>query len=160
MERITPQASHWRRTALWLGLVLAAVHAPPVAAQEPQARPTADTVVAIPDAMLVAQYRGAEAARYASTTKWVIGGFAGGLTLGPVGAGLAWTLANNSDAELAAERWRLLTEEVNSTYADTYQRSYAETLHARRKRAALTGGIIGTAALGVALGAIWAAYYY
>ena len=160
MERLRPHSSHWCRTALWLGLLLAVAHAPPLAAQEPQARPTADTVVTTPDALLVAEYRGAEAARYASTTKWVFGGFAGGLTLGPVGAGLAWTLANNSDAELTAERWRLLTEEVSSTYADTYQRSYAETLHARRKRAALTGGIIGTAALGVALGAIWATYYY
>jgi hypothetical protein len=141
-------------------LVLAMVHAGPLEAQEQQARPAADSMRPVPDALLVAEMRGAEAARYASTTRWVFGGFAGGLTLGPIGAGLAWTMANNSDAELSAERWRLLTQEVNSTYADTYQRSFAEALHARRKRAALTGGIIGTAALGVTLGAIWAAYYY
>lgn len=110
--------------------------------------------------LILAQHRGAEAARYASTTRWVFGGFMGGLTLGPVGAGLAYVLANNSDTEVPVERWRLLTQEVDLEYAEAWQRSFAETLHARRKRAALTGGVIGTAALAVTATAIWAIYYY
>jgi hypothetical protein len=43
---------------------------------------------------------------------------------------------------------------------DPYERAYAEALHARRKRSALTGGALGTAALVATATAIWAIYYY
>jgi hypothetical protein len=140
------------------GLALACLLvAAPLAAQQTPPPVQGDSASA---SLLLAHHRGAEAARYASTTRWVTGGFLGGLTLGPIGAGLAWTLANNSDAEMPIERWRLLMQEVDVSYADAYQASYAQALHARRKRAALRGGIIGTAALVVTAGTIWAVYYY
>jgi hypothetical protein len=141
-----------RAAAFGVGLAALLV-ASPIAAQMPVADTTASSVI-------LAQYRGAEAARFASTTRWVVGGFAGGLTLGPVGAGLAWTLARSSDAELPADRLRLLLQEEDAAYVEAYQRSYAQTLHERRRKAALKGGIIGTAALAVTATAIWAVYYY
>lgn len=104
--------------------------------------------------------RGTEAARYESTGPWVMRGFFGGLTLGPIGAGLVWTVANNSNVAIGPQDRMLLLQEGGSEYANAYQQAYAQTLHARRKRSALTGGAIGTAALAATLTAIWAAYYY
>lgn len=112
------------------------------------------------DSAAVGAMRGAEAARFAGTGPWVMRGFLGGLTLGPIGAGLVWTVANNSDVELGPQHRALLLQEGGVEYAAAYQRAYAETLHARRKRSARNGGIFGTAALVATATAIWAVYYY
>ncbi|HEV2132196.1 MAG TPA: hypothetical protein VGR27_13870 [Longimicrobiaceae bacterium] len=110
--------------------------------------------------MILAAGDGAQAARLESTARWLWGGFAGGATLGPIGAGMAWFLADNSDARLAVPRAMMLSSEVGPAYLHIYEQSYAETLHARRKRSALVGGAFGTATLGAVLLAVWATYYY
>jgi hypothetical protein len=112
------------------------------------------------DSAALGAHRGAEAARYAATSGWVMRGFLGGMTLGPIGAGVAYTVANNSDVALTPQQRALLLQEGGVEYAAGYQRAYAETLLARRKRSALTGGALGTAALAATVTAIWAIYYF
>jgi hypothetical protein len=46
------------------------------------------------------------------------------------------------------------------TYIDAFEQAYAEALLDRRKRSALKGGILGTAALAATATVIWALYYY
>jgi hypothetical protein len=104
--------------------------------------------------------RGIDAARYESTTNWVWGGFIGGLTLGPIGAGLAWTLANNSDVALGVDRRMVLHLDGGATYIQAFEQAYAQALLDRRKRSALRGGILGTAGLVAAATAIWAVNHY
>jgi hypothetical protein len=151
------------RAALLAGACL--LIAAPVLGQQtpvPDTVPRADLVGStVLDSTVLGTRRGLAAARYESTTPWIWGGFLGGLTLGPVGAGLAWTLANNSDVALGVDRrMLLLAYDGGFTYVDAYERAYAEALHARRKRSALTGGALGTAALVATATAIWAVYYY
>lgn len=132
----------------------------PLAAQQipPRDPPSADTLAV--ESSVLGERRGTQAARYESTGGWIWGGFLGGITLGPIGAGLAWTLANNSDAALGLDRRMLLSYDGDITYIDAYERAFAETLLQRRKRSALKGGAIGTAALVATLTGIWAVYYY
>jgi hypothetical protein len=156
----------------------------PLAAQQPAAdpqsgsgEPVTDTVrtsssaveeesagvtrqVAPSDSAALGARRGTEAARYEATSQWVFRGFLGGLTLGPIGAGVAWTAANNSAVALTPQHRTLLLQEGGAEYAAAYQDAFAETLLARRKRSALTGGAFGTAALAATITAIWAIYYY
>lgn len=151
------------RAALLAGAFLLA--AAPVFGQQtpvPDTVPQADRIGStVLDSTVLGARRGLDAARYESTTGWVLGGFLGGFTLGPVGAGLAWTLANNSDVSLGVDRrMLLLSYDGGITYVDAYERAYAEALVARRKRSALTGGALGTAALVATATAIWAVYYY
>jgi hypothetical protein len=108
------------------------------------------------DSAALGTQRGTEAARYEGTGPWVMRGFLGGLTLGPIGAGLVYVVANNSEVALSPQHRSLLLQEGGAQYANAYQRAYAEALHARRKRSALTGGAIGTAALAATAAAIWA----
>jgi hypothetical protein len=115
--------------------------------------------VALDSAALGAR-RGHEAARYESTNHWLWGGFVGGATLGPIGTGFAWVLANNSEVAVGVDRRMLLSYDGGFTYVNAYERAFAEELLRRRKRSALTGGAIGTAALAATLTAIWAVYYY
>jgi hypothetical protein len=112
------------------------------------------------DSATLGARRGLAAARYESTQGWIWGGFAGGLTLGPIGAGLAWTLANNSDVALGVDRRMLLQYDGGSTYIEAFERAYAEALLARRKQSALRGGILGTAGLVATATVVWALYYY
>jgi hypothetical protein len=110
------------------------------------------------DSAALGTQRGTEAARFEGTGPWVMRGFLGGLALGPIGTGLVYVVANNSDAAMTPQHRSLLLQEGGLQYANAYQRAYAEALHARRKRSALTGGVIGTAALAATLTAIWAVY--
>jgi hypothetical protein len=170
-------ASNALRGALLAGLLLAA--ASPLTAQHRTAaalpEPTALQLHVLPayaaaeearqqqqgvDSAALGAHRGAEAARYEATSGWVMRGFLGGMTLGPIGAGVAYTVANNSDVALTPQQRALLLQEGGVEYAAGYQRAYAETLLARRKRSALTGGALGTAALAATVTAIWAVYYY
>jgi hypothetical protein len=112
-----------RRAVLVAGALMACWA--PAAGQQP----ALDTVppglepagMALDSATLGAR-RGLEAARYESTQGWIWGGFAGGLTLGPIGAGLAWTLANNSDVALGVDRRMLLQYDGGSTYIEAFER--------------------------------------
>lgn len=151
-----------RDRALLMAGALLLIAGPAIGQQTPVAD-TATRVVpesTVLDSTVLGARRGLEAARFESTSSWVWGGFLGGLTLGPIGAGLAWTLANNSDVALELDRRILLSYDGGFTYVDAFERSYAEALLARRKRSALTGGAIGTAALVATLTAVWAVYYY
>jgi hypothetical protein len=129
---------------------------PPEAQLAPEVR--ASFVVA--DTAVLGARRGLQAARYETTSRWIWGGFLGGMTLGPIGAGLAWTLANNSEVALSVDQRMLLSYDGGYAYIEAYERAYAQELLARRKRSALTGGAIGTAALAATVTAIWAVYYY
>ncbi|CAN5805868.1 hypothetical protein BH23GEM3_BH23GEM3_25700 [soil metagenome] len=116
--------------------------------------------VAMSDSVVLGSARGAEAARHESTTNWVAGGFAGGMTLGPIGAGLSWVLANNSDATVALPQKMMLISQSGPEYMHAFEDSYASTLRSRRKRSALFGGAIVTAALAAVITTVWAVYYY
>jgi hypothetical protein len=149
------------RALLVAGALVLGAH--PAAAQDVPARDT--TPVPAPEAaaldtVVLGARRGVDAARYESTTNWVWGGFVGGLTLGPIGAGLAWTLANNSDVALGVDRRLVLHLDGGPTYIEAFEQAYAEALLERRKRSALRGGILGTAGLAATATAIWAVYYY
>jgi hypothetical protein len=134
----------------------------PAAAQDVPARDTNPVAAeaAASDTVVLGARRGVDAARYESTTNWVWGGFVGGLTLGPIGAGLAWTLANNSDVALGVDRRMVLHLDGGPAYIEAFEQAYAQALLDRRKRSALRGGILGTAALAATATAIWAIYYY
>jgi hypothetical protein len=145
------------RILLLAGALLLATDS--AAAQDVPA-PDAPPAAAASDTVVLGARRGVDAARYESTTNWVWGGFVGGLTLGPIGAGLAWTLANNSDVALGVDRRMILHLDGGPTYIDAFEQAYAEALLDRRKRSALRGGILGTAALAATATVIWALYYY
>jgi hypothetical protein len=135
----------------------------PAAAQDVPARdttPVPAAEAAALDTVVLGARRGVDAARYESTTNWVWGGFVGGLTLGPIGAGLAWTLATNSDVALRVDRRMILHLDGGSTSIDAFEQAYAEALLDRRKRSALRGGLLGTAGLAATATVIWAVYYY
>jgi hypothetical protein len=135
----------------------------PAAAQDTPARATTPVLAAeaaASDTVVLGARRGVDAARYESTTNWVWGGFVGGLTLGPIGAGLAWTLANNSEVALGVDRRMVLHLDGGPTYIEAFEQAYAEALLERRKRSALRGGLLGTAGLVATASVIWAIYYY
>lgn len=149
------------RALLLAGAIVLA--AGPAAAQDVPASDTtrSPAAEAAPsDTVVLGARRGVEAARYESTTSWVWGGFVGGLTLGPIGAGLAWTLANNSDVAIGVDRRMILHLDGGPTYVAALEEAYAEALLERRKRSALRGGILGTAGLVATATVIWAVYYY
>jgi hypothetical protein len=152
-----------KRHIAWVATALLVVVWPLAAQEPPQEQVELEVrsgTAMVTDTAVLGARRGLQAARYESTTNWIWGGFLGGMTLGPIGAGLAWTLANNSEVALGVDERMLLSYDGGSAYIDAYQRAYAEELLARRKRSALTGGAIGTAALAATLTAIWARYYY
>jgi hypothetical protein len=137
------------------------------AAQGQQPRTAADTAAlvharaaAARDSAAIGQQRGLQAARNEPTSQWVFRGFLGGLVLGPIGAGVAYTAANNSGVAVTPQYRMLLLQEGGAAYATSYQDAYAEALRARRKRSALAGGVLGTAALAATVTTIWAIYYY
>lgn len=137
--------------------------AAPAAAQDvpaPDTTPVPAAQAMASDTVVLGARRGVDAARYESTTNWVWGGFVGGLTLGPIGAGLAWTLANNSDVALGVDRRMVLHLDGGPTYIEAFEQAYAEALLERRKRSALRGGLLGTAGLVATATVIWAVYYY
>jgi hypothetical protein len=137
------------------------------AAQAQEPRAAADTAALVDaraaaarDSAAIGYQRGLQAARNEPTSQWVLRGFLGGLVLGPVGAGVAYTAANNSGVAVTPQYRMLLLQEGGAAYATSYQDAYAEALRARRKRSALTGGVLGTAALAATITTIWALYYY
>ena len=119
------------------GLVLGFAAAPATAQTEPAA---ADSLVRAGVA------EGTTTARTVGTTVWTLGGFAGGLALGPLGVGLAYAVAESSASPLPAELQSRVGRR-GGDFALAYQRAYTDRLVARRKRASLVGGATGTAML-------------
>lgn len=89
---------------------------------------------------------GGTTARALGTTAWTLGGFASGLTLGPLGVGLAYAVAGSSASPLPPDVQTRVGRK-GSDFALAYQQAYTERLVSRRKRASLVGGATGTAML-------------
>jgi hypothetical protein len=138
-----------------LGALLAGTHRP-AAAQQALAEP-----LSAADSAALGARRGAEAARHESTARWVWSGFAGGLVLvGPIGAGASYVAASNSKVALDPAQRMVLLSEGTPGYAWAYEEAFAKSLRERRKRSALVGGALGTAALAAVATTVWAVYYY
>lgn len=118
--------------------VLALVLAPGTAqAQEVKA--------AVPHPMDEGPLEGERAAEVVGTNGYFAGGFVSGLALGLIGTGIAWTVAGSSEVAIpATTQAGIQTNGPEWVYA--YQTAFAERLKARRKSAALSGGLLGTAA--------------
>lgn len=117
----------------------------PLAAQAPlEAAPAAAAGPAQPSvALRSGMEQGSTAAAAVGTTTWTLTGFASGLLLGPVGTGLAWSLARSgASSPPAAVATRM--EKLEADYRLGYQRAYTDRLTAKRKSSALAGGVAGT----------------
>jgi hypothetical protein len=88
---------------------------------------------------------GRHAARRRASARWLGFGFAGGLTLGPIGAGGAYLLAGGRSAgdppAMPADAGRL-----GSSYREAFAAGYRDAVTGERRTAALVGGIVGAAA--------------
>jgi hypothetical protein len=127
------------------GLAGSLLLAAPAAAQsapsaEPEAAQPTDTLAQ------AGKVEGTTSAEAAGTAVWTVGGFAGGLTLGPIGAGLAYAMAESSASALPADVQSKVGRR-GSEYSLAYQQAYTQKLISRRKRASLVGGAAGTALL-------------
>jgi hypothetical protein len=86
---------------------------------------------------------GAQAAREEGTTRWLLGGFAGGAVLGPLGAGGVF-LAANSRASTLSPDVRELVSGQDPHYVQAFSEAYLAGKRSSRKRAAVVGGTVGT----------------
>ncbi|MGI9174144.1 MAG: hypothetical protein ACR2GR_02335 [Rhodothermales bacterium] len=80
------------------------------------------------------------------SASWALGGFAGGVGLGLIGTGVAYGLAANSSATLPADKV-VFIQGRSADYRLAYQRAYKDGVQRKRKRSALVGGFVGTAAI-------------
>lgn len=130
------------KTLLAGGLLAALLVGGPASAQsEPAAGPAATDTLS-----LAGDVEGTTMAEAAGTAVWTVGGFAGGLALGPIGAGLAYAVAQGSASALP-EDVQSKVGRKGSDFSLAYQQAYTRKLVARRQRAALVGGAVGTALL-------------
>ena len=95
--------------------------------------------------MAKGQVEGQAAAQVVGTGGWVAGGVVTGVLTGLIGTAIIWAVAGSSDASVPADR-KLLIAEQPSVYQQSYEAGYGQKLKSRRKSAALTGGLLGTAA--------------
>jgi flavin-dependent dehydrogenase len=79
-----------------------------------------------------------------------VGGFAGGFFLGLIGTGIAYAVASGSDAQLPALDAARLAQ-ATADYQLAFRQGFEERVRSRRKGAALTGGLLGTATIVVLL---------
>jgi hypothetical protein len=135
-------------------LAAALVLAWPAAAQP--ALPTAAGAQEMTPSASMGTAEGVAMAETLSTATWMAGGFAGGLVLGPIGAGLAWALAGGSESALPEALERQVRQE-DRDYQLAYQRAFTAEVRARRQQAAILGGTAGTVVLGLLT---YAAYQY
>lgn len=125
------------RSKLWVA-VLALALAPGIArAQEIRA--------AVPNPMAEGALEGQRAAEMVGTSGYFAGGFISGITLGLIGTGIAWAVASSSDVSIPASTQAAI-QANGPEWVYAYQTAFAERLKARRKSAALSGGLLGTAA--------------
>ena len=114
-----------------------------------QSQPSAVTQAGTPSAAeLMARGRldGTNAAQGVGTGGWMAGGIATGVLTGLIGTVVIWAAAGSSDVAVPADR-RVQIADQPATYQQQYESGYGEKLKARRKGAALGGGLLGTAAL-------------
>ena len=112
------------------------------------------TVNASEDLILTGMLDGRMAANRKGTGGYFAGGLVGGVTLGLIGTGIAWGVAAASDPS-PSQTESLLIRKKGTEYAVAYDDAYSDRLKQRRKRKAVTGGIIGT---GVIVAVILSSY--
>jgi hypothetical protein len=95
------------------------------------------------DARQAGAAAGAEAAREEGTAKWLLGGFAGGAVLGPLGAGGVFLAANSRQTRLSADVRELIAGK-DAEYMQAFSEAYLGRRRSSRKTAALVGGTVGT----------------
>ena len=110
--------------------ILAAQQPAPTAGQEELARGRLD---------------GQVAAQAIGTGGWFIGGVASGVLTGLIGTTVIWIAAGSTDVSVPADR-RLQIVNQTAVYQQAFESGYGEKLKAQRKRSALRGGLLGTAA--------------
>lgn len=95
------------------------------------------------DAQQAGAAAGAQAARDQGTTKWLLGGFAGGTLLGPLGAGGVFLAANGRGGTLSPELRQSLAGK-DPAYAQAFSEAYLTHRRSSRKTSAIVGGAVGT----------------
>jgi hypothetical protein len=98
-----------------------------------------------PDAVTRAQLEGQTAAMNVGTGGWFGGSFASGVFLGLIGTGVSWGLAAGSNADMPPEK-KLTITNPDASYRAFAEKAYGDKVRAKRKSAALKGGLLGTAA--------------
>lgn len=133
----------WTPAALAAALFLAAAGGAPAQNPAPAQPPRA----AVADSSsTMAVLHGRAAAERVGTGGSFAGGFVGGFFLGLIGTGIAYAVASGSDAQLPALDAARLAQ-ATSDYQLAFRQGFEERVRARRKGAALTGGLLGTATI-------------
>ena len=135
-------AMRWSRAVVLCSLVALVPEALP--AQHASAGGTTGT--AADSTASAAVLHGRAAADRRSLGGRFAGGLASGLLLGLIGTGITYAIAGSDDASLSAAEAAQLAS-ANPVYSLAFQQGYTERLKARRKSSALTGGLLGTAAI-------------
>lgn len=135
------------RAAASAALVLALMAAPAAAQQAQQTQEKSSTpppVKTVADGVVAGQ----AAAESQGTGGSFAGGLAGGLFLGLIGTGIAYAAQGPGDipAVYAAD-----AQKHGSEYVLGFQQGFAETSKKKKRSAALTGGLLGTGVLVVAV---------
>ena len=93
--------------------------------------------------MLEGERDGRALASTKGTGGWFGGGFASGFALGLIGTTIITVVAHNTDPRLPADRRADLLAR-GAVYSHSFEHSYQDKVRARRRNAALTGGLLGT----------------
>ena len=96
--------------------------------------------------MVSGEQDGRALARTKGTGGWLGVGFASGLALGLLGTAVITIVAHNSGTDLPADR-QAEVQTRGAVYLHSFQHGYQDRLRARRRNAALTGGLLGTATI-------------
>ena len=111
---------------------------------------TAPAATAPAEELARGRLEGQVAAQSRGTSGWAVSGFLAGAGAGLIGTGVVWAIAAGSDVSPPADR-RLLIVNQSAIYQQGFEMGYGEKLKSRRKRSALTGGLVGTAVAVVAI---------
>lgn len=98
-----------------------------------------------PDALSRAQLEGQTAAMNVGTSGWFSGSFVSGVFLGLIGTGVSYGAAAASNVEMPPEK-KLMITSPDPSYQAFAEKAYSDKVRAKRKSAALKGGLLGTAA--------------
>jgi hypothetical protein len=104
---------------------------------------TAGGEIVTSDAWRDGTLAGEQAARARSNTKWMLGAFAGGAVLGPLGAGGVFMAANRRESALSPELSQSLADK-DPQYAQAFSEAYLSRRRSSRKAATIVGGTVGT----------------
>lgn len=102
-----------------------------------------DVLVERPEVSRQAAAAGQQAAREKSPARWLVGGFAGGAVLGPIGAGVVFVAANRPEKSLTPELTQSLAGK-DAAYVQAFSEAYRAHRRSSRKTAAVVGGTVGT----------------